>query len=338
MNKQEFAEARMWRTSCSALVRGIYSFDSLLDVAVGHNTWTDFGSMVRAYKLFNFQLSTAAVKKISFSSKPGLMYSKDDFYVLDNQMVVLETTNGIMDNKLYQLIDTASLLTWQRLPTVNRMSRSGDEWTGLVSKYNSGTYTNQWIVIDYKRLTPGEDVQPGLLWVAEQIPGMTQRADVTQVFSDQGFWASYNVPYFAEIYNMSGFPAYRTKFGDDYSYDKCPRAQIFGRDAPTKVNEFKDMRWMMQYNDYQNDPFSRGDPGNAVASRYDLRASPTAPAFGAIDAKITSSADVAAMRSYATSGPTQQGQPAFTWTAQWNATHLGEPTTFNFVWQVMSFV
>jgi hypothetical protein len=263
------------------------------------------------------------------------MYSKDDFYILDNQMVVLETTNGVMDSKLYQLLSTSTLLTWQRLPTVNRMARNGDEWTSMIAEYNSGTYCNQWMVLDYKRFTPGY-VQSGLLWVAEQIPGMTQRADVSAVFENQGYWASFNVPYFADIYNISGFANAKAKFGDEYSYTMCPRARIFNRDAPTKVNEYKDMRWMMQYNDWKNDPFSLGDPGNAIASRYDLRAS-NAPAFGAIDAKITNSTDAAAMRSHAISGPTQQ-QPVFSWTDQWNATHLGEPTTWNFVWQVMQFI
>jgi hypothetical protein len=36
------------------------------------------------------------------------------------------------------------------------------------------------------------------------------------------------------IYNMSGFFTAWQKFGDQYSYLKCPRAQIFARDY-TKV-------------------------------------------------------------------------------------------------------
>lgn len=40
----------------------------------------------------------------------------------------------------------------------------------------------------------------------------------------------------------------------EYSYMKCPRSRIFRRDAPTKVNTYADMRWMMRYNDFQDDP------------------------------------------------------------------------------------
>lgn len=60
-------------------------------------------------------------------------------------------------------------------------------------------------------------------------------------------------------------------------YDKCPRALIFGRDAPG-VNDTDSMATIMRYNDYQQDPFSREGcgvnppsyPAEAVASRADL--------------------------------------------------------------------
>jgi len=38
-------------------------------------------------------------------------------------------------------------------------------------------------------------------------------------------------------------------------------------------------------NNYQTDPYSDGDPGQAIASRFDLRTS-NAFAFGAIDTKV----------------------------------------------------
>ena len=46
------------------------------------------------------------------------------------------------------------------------------------------------MVVDYKRVDAGgQGALPGMLWIAEQIPGMTQRQDVTPVFiSNGGFW------------------------------------------------------------------------------------------------------------------------------------------------------
>ena len=42
-------------------------------------------------------------------------------------------------------------------------------------------------------------------YVAEQIPGLVLYADVTQEL-ERGYWPSYNVPYFPEIYEKSGYP------------------------------------------------------------------------------------------------------------------------------------
>lgn len=51
------------------------------------------------------------------------------------------------------------------------------------------------------------------------------------------------------------------------------------------------MKRIMMFNDYKNDPFSEGCPGNAIAARFDLVA-PTCRgqsrlANGATDAKVS---------------------------------------------------
>ena len=44
------------------------------------------------------------------------------------------------------------------------------------------------------------------------------------------------------------------------------------------------MKYLMRYNDYKNDIYSMGDPMNAICSRGDLRAKPTAS--GCYDTKV----------------------------------------------------
>jgi len=37
-----------------------------------------------------------------------------------------------------------------------------------------------------------------------------------------GYWPSYNVPFHVEIYNLSGYGAMWSRYGEDFSYDLCP--------------------------------------------------------------------------------------------------------------------
>ena len=65
-------------------------------------------------------------------------------------------------------------------------------------KFNSGTYNNQWMVVDNKLFRPHqEQLKPGLFWVLEQIPGYIRREDLTEVLQARTFWPSYNSPYFS---------------------------------------------------------------------------------------------------------------------------------------------
>ena len=45
-----------------------------------------------------------------------------------------------------------------------------------------------------------------------------------------GYWSSYNIPFYEDIYNMSGYFTAFEAHGTDFSYSLCPRAKIFRRD------------------------------------------------------------------------------------------------------------
>lgn len=53
-----------------------------------------------------------------------------------------------------------------------------------------------------KHWIPLQELRSGLLWVVEQIPGRTAAADMTSVL-ERGYWPSYNVPYFKEVWGCS---------------------------------------------------------------------------------------------------------------------------------------
>jgi hypothetical protein len=117
-------------------------------------------------------------------------------------------------------------------------------------------------------------------------------------------------------------------------YQLCVRAQIFRRDQ-TGVQSLEDFQHIMQYNDFEQDPISRGNPLYAIASRLDL--APTgAQCFGAVDAKVSSFKlyTQQAKKVYAFSGPTPQ-QPQFIMKKEHPNCFpfYGMPTVWNFTWQ-----
>lgn len=124
-------------------------------------------------------------------------------------------------------------------------------------------------------------------------------------------WPSYNVPYFPFIYNISGYPEYYKKYGDEYSYTKCARAKIFARDYQA-VESLEDMKHIMRYNKWQTDPLSQGDACLSISARCDLEdpsVDDPSPG-GALDGKITTSQLVSDLKSVAVCGPTWDSQPS----------------------------
>uniref|UniRef100_A0A0K8RLY8 Phospholipase B-like n=1 Tax=Ixodes ricinus TaxID=34613 RepID=A0A0K8RLY8_IXORI len=92
---------------------------------------------------------------------------------------------------------------------------------------NSGTYNNQWMVLDYKLFTPRKAIGKNVLWILEQMPNLIKSEDLSEYLQKQSYWASYNVPFFPAIFNISGQPDMVKEYGNYYSHDISPRAQIF---------------------------------------------------------------------------------------------------------------
>jgi len=263
----------------------------------------------------------------------------DDFYVTSQDLAVIETTNVYFNDDLFEKITTDGLLCWQGAMIANRISSTGREWTENFSKFNAGTYNNMFMILDMKKVDLDKNkIQNEALYIIEQIPGTFQIGDVSDVLIQDGYWASYNIPYFENIYELSGYPARYEQYGDKYSYYNCSRANIFRRDQ-SSVLDVDDMKRIMRYNDFQHDPDSAGNPTDSISSRYDLKANVSyRDAFGGIDSKLTSSSLVPELSGYAQSGPTHDQQTVFTW-SNWTKSvsdqplHVGHPDAFNFDYQ-----
>ena len=223
--------------SCSALIKILPNNE---DLYVAHDTWNSYQSMLRMLKKYDFGFHWTISPKskvvpgqvLSFSGYPGIIYSGDDFTLSSSGLAITETTIGNSNKDLWKFVKPhGQILEGFRSMVANRLARNGKMWSKIFARRNSGTYNNQWMVIDYTKFKPGKVLpKKGLLWILEQLPGHIHMEDLTHVLTSQTYWPSYNTPYYKDIFNLSGSPANVAKFGDWFTYDKTPRALIFKRD------------------------------------------------------------------------------------------------------------
>ncbi len=64
---------------------------------------------------------------------------------------------------------------------------------------------------------------------------------MTSVLLQTGMWASFNVPWFENIYNLTGYPH------DAKLIINAPRAKIFARDGP-QVSSVSALKRLLRYN------------------------------------------------------------------------------------------
>lgn len=355
LNEHELAE----KTKCSALVKLVHADDrELIDLIASHNTWTSYGEMLRIYRTMVFphvSHPSFANKRISMSTYPGYLSSTDDWMTLpDSNLLVTETTNEcISKRRLRKYVVPDSVTTNMRALVASLMSSTGSEWFDWFSRENSGTYNNQWILVDFGRfqrwkLSTDSGIPTDVLWIGEQAPGLIISKDMTDHLFETSFWASYNRPYFAEIANVSGYTTAWKLKGEWYHHQKCPRARMFSA-LQSAVGDIESMKSIMTLNrwDQMNATYlhTHNCPKNQIAGRYDIdshlkentddykKCGPVM-AYGALDCKIIDTGMMLRDEALMVSAPAWNNSvAAFNWSqvpgfAQ--VAHWGHPEVWNF--------
>lgn len=146
----------------------------------------------------------------------GFLESLDDFYILSSGLILLQTTNNVYNYTLRKQVTPESLLAWQRVRVANMMADSGKRWAEVFLKYNSGkwpcrvfskglhvcsgllasqavfsflfmspatlgTYNNQYMVLDLKRVKLNYSLDRGTLYIVEQIPTYVEYSEQTDI-------------------------------------------------------------------------------------------------------------------------------------------------------------
>eukprot|EP01135_Chromosphaera_perkinsii_P004190 Nk52_evm9s271 gene=Nk52_evmTU9s271 len=328
-----------YMSECTAMIKLVVDGDGkYTDLLVGHTTWRSYVAMLRIYKHYHYFIhegehslgpsaslsgsrsnnilthnsGNAEELKISFSSSPGFLSSKDDFYISSRGLVPLETTISNFREELHQKTLPSGALSWQRAMAANLLAHSGRGWVETFKLNTIGTYSNHWMVVDYnvferdlymKKASklkteeentdiPEEGETPpslvsdadmasfvvidrapssslsdevgnadGLLMLFEEIPTFHQQKDHSNQLMQTTYHASYNIPFFKDIYAFTNYdPSF---FGEDMDYHKCARAQISAREQ-SSIRTLEDMKAFMQHNNFELDPLSGGYPDKAI--------------------------------------------------------------------------
>ena len=97
----------------------------------------------------------------------------DDFYIVSSGLAVTETTNDIFNKSLFSELTSNSVPTGFRAMVANRLAENSNQWTEIFKEENSGTYNNQWVIIDYTKINVSSGVTsigPDFFWMLEQLP------------------------------------------------------------------------------------------------------------------------------------------------------------------------
>lgn len=311
---------------CSAMVGLMKDYS---DIFIGHDTWSSYSELHAVLKQYTFNISLFKAKKISFSTRTGKIGSIDDFWTADTGLLVFETTMHNFNQTSKNLISPASVLTWIRSYYAMLSSDNGRSWTENFIRENSGTYNNEYVVLDSKLFEPGKKPSANLLWMIEQFPGFSKSADITNVLIENFSFFGVNAPYFNESFDYADYPYQQEKEPDKkdfWSYWEQPRLLVF-LDHKDSVNTYSDFQNLLRLNNYKDEKEKNYNlPEMGILSRYDLvpsegnRLHEGPSAFGGLDSKTTS---ISRFKDYmhfdAINSPNYEQQEPFTFD-NWNET------------------
>lgn len=244
------------------------------DILVAHNTHNVYYILLRLFKTTTIKWDTykkfMKTNTMRYSGRYGAIGSKDDYYVLDNGMIVLETSILIYNMSLYDTVVPESVPYFVRVTVANWMSDGNKKWMDTFIKYNSGTHIAQWILID----TNKPKYSKNSINLLDTIMGDSQQFDISKEFKEKGYWGGYNVPYTERIFKKCGYNP------ETHSYDNDERARII-KSKIDSVHTPEDIKHLIRLNENSESPCG------SISPRCDLPKDSNSYAFGAIDSKYT---------------------------------------------------
>lgn len=167
MREREFHDYVLTHSHCSAMVKVTADLSELF---AAHNTWSGYFDALRVWKIYNLPFASSKAHTVSFPGYFARIAGVDDFYVTSQKLTVIETTNSVFNTSLFDAVTPVGTVPyWVRATAANRLAATTPEWHANFYRFNSGTYNNQWMTVDYKLFTPGRSLPDNLFWVSEQV-------------------------------------------------------------------------------------------------------------------------------------------------------------------------
>ena len=312
-NTTKFEE--IWRkltrkSHCSAIVK-LINENNEKNILFGHNTWTGFYELLRTYKSIDYafegdnQILGLKPIKMKYSSYPGILFSGDEYYTIENNLAITQTSlSTIFPERLVNGLNKKEYIPeFMRIMTINFLSRTGKEWVKNFEKLYNGNhiYFASWIIVDFNKINSNNN----LIFIAEEVSENVMTMDYTKEFLKKGYYGSYNLPFFKEHTVQTGISYFNLNL-DDKKYN--PRGYLV-KSLINEVNDIQSFQDLLTYNKYkmndskvEDDP-SVDDPYNGIASRSEE--------YGTIDFKIIDKNLINNGNIYAYSGPIYGDNPNF---------------------------
>lgn len=310
---------------CSVILK-LLNINGKYDIIAGHDTWSKYAELVRTLKSYTYEFDSKVInkensilknkKEIVFSSYPGVMYSGDDFYIIDKKTVLLQTTLNVLNTFIYKNsinIDTY-VPEFIRIMTTNLMSNSAESWVSNFKDYDGHLYVTQWIVVDYEKLNKvnSENEKPEkIVYFLDDVPDKINSKDMTSELFSDSYLGSFNYPYFKETFEILGYTKFEY-FKRENDIEINPRKHILKK-LNENIKDLDSFESVISYNGYRQtnnkishkDDISYNDPTNGIMSRYDLLENIIEKEnYGGIDYKFVNSELVKSNKFKARSGPT----------------------------------
>ncbi|OHT02646.1 Laminin A family protein [Tritrichomonas foetus] len=260
------------------------------DIYFAHNSWTDYRCLHSYLKKYIIPTPDFSSPEVFLSTQMGLLSSPDDFFVNGGGLMVFETTFTLQNRTLYtHYCHPRLVLNWMRTLLAMFTATNVQEWEDQFLKLNSGTYNNDYFVVDTKLLKREGRVEKDLIHVVAQLPGPFRWVeDLTQELYEKTFVASFNVP---KIKSASDFMEYERAIGVSAgfcNYTECSRFLITTRESP-RLKDFETFKHFMRYSGFERDAYGvyKGvhDHSCTISSRGDLGHNPNS--HGGINTKAT---------------------------------------------------